>query len=403
MAGEVLYSPIEPTYVIFKEIDSISIGTDEDDKIFGKKGNDNLNGKGGDDYIKGNAGDDEINDGLGSDKIIGGSGDDTIELVGVSDEAGAEGVDKAYGGKGNDNINADSEEGSFLLYGGTDSDTIVGGDGGGKIHGGSGNDQISANCCGVFDVWGYSGDDEIRGTSECGLILGRVFGGAGNDKILGTDDFSRRGSGNDFIRFDDRSGVAYGDSGDDEMRGGDIPVALHGGDGYDMVVSLEGGNLFGDDGDDTLRGGEVDTTLTGGKGADRFICGGGGSNAVINDFNAAEGDTKTERCENVLGEPVSTLDNNNDNNTNTPETDTTTTTSTPSSGVAEDSPATEEEDASRLPTTTTTTSSSNNSTETIEATGTTAEIQKTMEMLPDEELPAEGPEAEPPSDDRGGQ
>jgi Ca2+-binding RTX toxin-like protein len=109
------------------------VGTDDDDKIFGKKGSDNVNGKGGDDYIAGNAGDDEINDGFGSDKIIGGSGDDTIQLVGVSGDEGAEGVDKAYGGKGKDNINADSEEGSFLLYGGWDDDTIVGGDGGGKI------------------------------------------------------------------------------------------------------------------------------------------------------------------------------------------------------------------------------------------------------------------------------
>jgi Ca2+-binding RTX toxin-like protein len=272
IAGEVLYSPTEPICIIFKKIGSISIvmgkelafttkianklaktqnpkttvtglvitvatmillsspvvgvvnvwadnffgtsgadtivGTDDDDKIFGLKGNDNLRGEGGDDYIAGNGGNDEINDGFGSDKIIGGSGDDTIQLVGVSDEEGAEGVDKGYGGKGKDNIRADSEGGSFLLYGGRDSDTIVGGDGGGKIHGGGGNDQISANCCGVFDVWGDSGDDEIRGTSECGLSLGRVFGGAGNDKILGADDFSRGGSGNDFIRFDDCSGVA---------------------------------------------------------------------------------------------------------------------------------------------------------------------------------------------------
>ena len=59
----------------------------------------------------------------------------------VSDEEGAEGVDKAYGGKGKDNIRGDGEEGFFLLYGGRDDDTIVGGDGGGKIYGGSGNDK----------------------------------------------------------------------------------------------------------------------------------------------------------------------------------------------------------------------------------------------------------------------
>jgi hypothetical protein len=145
--------------------------------------------------------------------------------------------------------------------------------------------------------------------------------------------------------------------------------------------------------------------LTGSYGADYFNCGPGTDTIV--DFNAAK-DSKTADCENVLGEhaPVSDNNDNNDNNANTTETDTTTTTSsTPSSGVAEDSPATEEEeDASSLPgtPTTTPTSSSNNSTETTEATA-TAEIQKTMEVLPDEGPPADGQEAEPPTNDTGGQ
>jgi Ca2+-binding RTX toxin-like protein len=109
------------------------VGTEDDDKIFGREGNDNLRGEGGDDYLEGNAGNDEIHDGLGSDNLRGGSGDDKIELVGyVNDEEGAESVDKAYGGKGKDNIRGDGEEGFFLLYGGRDDDTIVGGDGGGR-------------------------------------------------------------------------------------------------------------------------------------------------------------------------------------------------------------------------------------------------------------------------------
>jgi Ca2+-binding RTX toxin-like protein len=366
------------------------VGTEDDDRIFGRAGNDNLRGEGGDDYIAGNGGNDEINDGFGSDKLRGGAGDDRIQLVVVSDEEVEESVDIAYGGKGKDNIHADSEEGSFLLYGGQDDDTIVGGDGGGKIHGDSGNDQISANCCGVFDVWGDSGDDEIRGTSECGLSLGRVFGGAGNDRIISPDDFTRGGSGNDVIEFWDCSGVAYGDSGNDEMRGGDIPVELHGGDGDDVLRSLEGGRLFGDDGDDTLHGGVVDTTLTGGKGADRFICGSGSSssNAIITDFNTAEGDTRTPDCENVLEESVSTLDNNNDNDNdnNSSTTETEITISTPSSGVVEDSPTTEE-DASSLPgtTTTTTTSRSSSSDDVIETKGVAETVEAhTEEVIPDE-------------------
>jgi hypothetical protein len=48
------------------------------------------------------------------------------------------------------------------------------------------------------------------------------------------------------------------------------------------VVRSNSPNVIGGDGDDLL---------TGGEGAQRFICGGG-------DYNEAEGDTKTEDCEN---------------------------------------------------------------------------------------------------------
>lgn len=46
----------------------------------------------------------------------------------------------------------------------------------------------------------------------------------------------------------------------------------------------------------TVIGGEGDDILTGGEGPNRFICGGG--NDTITDYNEAEGDTKTEDCEN---------------------------------------------------------------------------------------------------------
>jgi hypothetical protein len=115
-----------------------------------------------------------------------------------------------------------------------------------------------------------------------------------------------------------------------------------------------------------------------------FICG-ASSTAIITDFNAAEGDTKTEGCRNVLEGSVSVLDNNF-NNSNITGTTTVTTTSSASGGIAEDLSATEE-DASSMPGTAAeadANSSSKNPVETIDATG-TAEIQKTMEVLADEE------------------
>ena len=43
-------------------------------------------------------------------------------------------------------------------------------------------------------------------------------------------------------------------------------------------------------------GGDDDDLLTGGEGAQRFVCGGGED--TITDYDEAEGDTKTEDCEN---------------------------------------------------------------------------------------------------------
>ena len=274
------------------------VGTDEDDDISGRGGNDNLSGEGGDDYIEGNAGNDEINDGLGSDEVRAGTGDDTIELQGSSEDGEEEGVDEAHGGKGKDVINGRSstENSILLIYGEANDDTITTGSSetSGKVYGGTGHDNIEVLGDSNYDVWGGSGDDEINGSSECSLD--RVFGGAGNDEIFQANELTKGGSGNDIITFGDCGGVAYGDRGDDELSGGDARVELHGGGGDDILRSNEGGELFGDNGDDTLYGSGVGSSLTGGKGADKFIC--DSSEDTMTDFNASEGDTKTENCEN---------------------------------------------------------------------------------------------------------
>jgi Ca2+-binding RTX toxin-like protein len=271
------------------------VGTDEDDTIFGLEGNDNLSGKGGDDYIDGDVGNDEINDGLGSDVVRAGSGDDVIKVAGADKGVGEEdGVDKVYGGKGKDNINralifGGQVEGTLLIFGEANDDTLItGGDNQrGQMYGGTGNDFISTCCDADFDVWGGPGNDEIHGSSEC--AIDRAFGESGNDRIVQLR-FGSGGPGNDIIEFTDCGGVAYGDSGDDELRGHDLssPLELHGGSEDDIVDGAgDDDELFGDDGDDTLEGEE---------GADFFSCGTGID--TITDFNAAEGDTKTADCEN---------------------------------------------------------------------------------------------------------
>jgi Ca2+-binding RTX toxin-like protein len=139
----------------------------------------------------------------------------------VSDKEGAEGIDKAYGGKGKDTILGSNDADFLLIFGGPDDDALSSdGEGGGRIYGGSGNDRIGAggDLPVRFDAWGGTGDDVIGGNSEG--TLRRAFGGSGNDEIS-TASFVKGGSGNDVIRFNDNCCVAFGDSGHDEIRGGD--------------------------------------------------------------------------------------------------------------------------------------------------------------------------------------
>ncbi len=197
------------------------VGTNSDDNIYGLAGNDKLSGRGGNDNIYGQEGRDTIYDGFGSDKVFGGSGDDTIKLQGTGEDKETRAQDVVYGEKGKDNIDArNSEESLLLIYGGDDDDTIDGGsrDNEGTIYAGSGNDRVTTGE-GHFDVYAGPGDDYLNGASECGIV--RAFGEGGNDRIISPSDFTSGGDGNDYIEFADCGGVAYGDSGNDEIRGGD--------------------------------------------------------------------------------------------------------------------------------------------------------------------------------------
>jgi Ca2+-binding RTX toxin-like protein len=256
--------------------------------LIGTSGPNTLVGTDKDDNIVGLGGNDRISDGLGRDKVLAGNGDDRVRLEGTSEDD-KEGQDVVYGESGRDNIDNRGEFGFRLIYGGTDDDTITASSGeffGGRMYGDSGNDKISAAGDVDFDAWGGPGNDEISGSSEC--AIDRAFGESGNDRIISPSDFSSGGLGDDFIEFLDCGGLAYGDSGNDELRGGEARVELHGGGGDDILAGSEGPDkLFGEGNDDTL---------TGGADADSFSCGPGMD--TITDFNPAEGDTKTLNCEN---------------------------------------------------------------------------------------------------------
>ncbi len=124
---------------------------------------------------------------------------------------------------------------------------------------------------------------DIDGTNNAEVIGGTLFaddtivGYDGNDDITGGlfgDDLLIGGKGDDVI---------WGGLGDDILRGGHGDDTLHGLVGDDR--------LLGGTGNDTLIAGAGENVLIGGSGADAFVFVGAVGDSVINDFNAAEGDT----------------------------------------------------------------------------------------------------------------
>lgn len=133
----------------------------------------------------------------------------------------------------------------------------------GKIFGGGGNDELV----------GSLNDESFSG----GTGNDTVFGGGGADTIYG-------GEGNDLIEGGDGDDVLYTGTGDDTLLGGDGNDVLNNSSGDD---SLSGGagddKLVASAGDDTLEGGADNDTLIGGIDNDS-LDGGDGNDLLKGDF-----------------------------------------------------------------------------------------------------------------------
>lgn len=164
--------------------------------IVGTAGDDVLRGTDGPDVIAGLQGDDQI-DGLdGDDVICGGQGDDTI--------TGGQGFDILFGAQGNDVLWAAAETEltdvrGARLFGGAGNDEIHGSDRWDRMQGGAGDDLLH----------GYRGRDWLRGGSDADSL----DGGAG------IDDVGAAG-GNDFIVVGDGDSVRGGTGRDSCLRVG---------------------------------------------------------------------------------------------------------------------------------------------------------------------------------------
>ena len=227
--------------------DDVLVGSNGNDRIWGRDGNDVLTGLAGDDRLYGGDGNDTLDGGDGKDRFDGGRGDDILD--------GGDGNDRLDGGRGDDIL--DGGDGNDRLDGGRGDDTLDGGDGDDELEGGRGDDILD----------GGAGDDELEGGRGDDIL----DGGAGDDELEGgrDDDTLDGGDGDDELEGGKGDDTLDGGDGDDELEGGKGDDTLDGGDGND---ELEGGRgddiLDGGAGNDELEGGRGDDTLDGGADTD---------------------------------------------------------------------------------------------------------------------------------------
>ncbi len=251
--------------------------------IDGGDGNDLIDTAFGDFSLRGGTGDDWIS-GDRFDTIFGGDGNDSIRAEFYDD--------LVYGGAGNDTILADGDS-RLLSQPIQSSDTVYGGEGNDYLYGGDFNDLLTGGA-GTDLLDGGKGNDTADFASETGpltinlAILGaqdtgagldtfvsieRVFGGTGNDSLLGnsTRNLLRGGDGSDTLAGRAGADVLVGGTGDDRLSGGDDADTLNGGAGNDTLIGGTGADLF-----------------RGRGGSDVFDFGAnGGARDTVEDFSAA--------------------------------------------------------------------------------------------------------------------
>lgn len=272
------------------------------DIVQGGAGNDTLDGGAGNDFVEGQAGDDNLQGGEGDDVLDGGTEHDTFsggpgrDAVDYSNNTTSvvstpDGVanDGNNGGAEGDNVGADVED----VFGGSGTDTLVGGAEGGVIDGGGGNDTLVSGP-GPDLIIGGDGIDNVSYAGRGGPVavdLASGSGGApGEGDALAQIEQVTGGNGNDTILGNDAVNILDGGPGNDTIDGRGSDDQVFGGSGNDTLVGAAGNdtlsgdtgddNLQGADGADTLSGGDGNDQLDGGPGADSMAGGAGDDTAV---------------------------------------------------------------------------------------------------------------------------
>ncbi|MFK7862282.1 MAG: beta strand repeat-containing protein [Granulosicoccus sp.] len=210
-----------------------AIGTAGDDTLYG---DDEVN------ILRGLAGDDELAGGAGVDVLDGGDDVDTITYEDAS--AGAN-IDLDANAASDDGDGATDVLIGFENVQGSDFDDVIRGDAAAnQLSGGLGDDTFLGSS-GIDALNGEDGTDTLDYSSQVGVTAVSVTlaGSALTEVIVTGDD-------NDQIRNIEN---LIGASGDDYLRGDDLPNYLQGGDGDDVLSGRGGNNILdGGNGTDTL-------------------------------------------------------------------------------------------------------------------------------------------------------
>ena len=171
---------------------------------------------------------------------------------------GGEGRDRFFGGDDGDHlIGGDGRDilmgdgGGDLIEGGNDADALFGGDGSTRTSPRIGGESYDYDYIDGSDVRKFTGDDTL-------------YGGAGNDEIIGFDGADQLfgGDQNDDLFGDANNDLLDGGNGSDELDGGSGDDTLYGGKGVDTLIGGAGNDvLYSGEGIDGLDGGEGNDTL----------------------------------------------------------------------------------------------------------------------------------------------
>ena len=196
--------------------------------------------------------------------VYGGNGDDKVDLSGLSLEKGCMAV--VCGSAGSDYINGAASGANYLF-----------GDEGYCLY--TPETQKKKNKT-VASVFAYptdisSGAADIIVASEKAEPTNVIFGGAGNDFIVGGGAQSIIFGDYGRLQLDGRGNYVadrhdtFDQGGDDLIYGGENNDRIYGGAGGDMI-NANGGNdeVYGGQGNDVIYGGSGDDTIYGGDGTD---------------------------------------------------------------------------------------------------------------------------------------